>query len=116
MLVTFGTARVAGRSLHADEDRIIGIPWRFVLADIHRNIQIHLVVIHARRGDTSNSEFFKGPPISDGDSRVNQRDFDAVVKRLLLRVGQLRTEIRDHHVPTRENGGFSSDGTELAVS
>src|SRR5258706_7277512 len=56
MLVTFGKAGVARSPFHADEDRFIGIPWCFVLADVHRHIQIHLIVIHARRGYTSYSE------------------------------------------------------------
>src|SRR5579871_3669902 len=87
VLIALGQAGIAGSALHAHKNRLVGSFWRFVVSNVDGEIQIHLVVVHPWAGDGTNAELLKGLPIFDGDRRIHERNFDAVVQCLFLRVG-----------------------------
>ena len=59
--------------------------------------------VRARRFDTSNAETLERAPVLERDADVHERRLDQLMQRCLLRFGQLRAEIRNHHVPAGEH-------------
>ena len=56
------------------------------------------------------AEFLKSCPIAKADAGVDERNFDEIVKRILLLFGQVRTKVRDSHVPAGEDAAFGTRG------
>src|SRR6267142_3997190 len=62
-----------------------------------------------------NSEFLECRPIAQANARVNQWHFHEIVKRLLLFFGQVWAQVRNCHIPTRENAALCPRGINLSV-
>ena len=61
------------------------------------------------------AEFLKRLPISKADAGVNERNLDEVMKRVLLLFGQVRTKVRDGHVPAGEDAAFGAGCENLTA-
>ena len=51
-------------------------------------------------------------PVANGDIGVDQRQLDAEGERLLLRRGQLRHDVRNHHVVAGEHAVLRLDAMQ----
>ena len=60
------------------------------------------------------AKFLKSCPIPKSDAGVDERNFDEVVKRIFLLFGQVRTKVRDGHVPAGEDAAFGTRGENFA--
>src|SRR5271166_4674611 len=66
----------------------------------------------ARAMDRGNSQGGKSPPIGERHIRIDERDLHQIVQRRFLGLRQLRTKIRDHHVPAGEHTVLGSGGVK----
>ena len=86
------------------QHRLGRIARRPVAAEADRKIERHLVVKAHRRVDRIDLQIGEGAPVADQDVGVANRGLDVLGERRALRCGQVRHDVRDHHVEAGEHG------------
>src|SRR5262249_37795189 len=115
MLLSLVEPRLAGRAYHVDQDRIVRGTHAQVAADIDPLGEWDARIVGAGVVGCMYAQLPKGTPIADCYARIDQRRLDRVSERFLLPLGQLGTEVRDHHIPAREDHCPTAHGGERAA-
>src|SRR5712672_781819 len=101
MLITWRKSWPAWRTQHEQHSGLLGITRKLVSSQAHREIKCGIRMISAERNDVVHAEFMERRPVAHGHMRVHQRRLHQVRKRLLLLLGKLRANVRDHSVVAR---------------
>src|SRR5215831_13180681 len=107
---------LAWGAYHVDQNRIVRGTHAQVAADVDRLVEADARMVGSGRVDVMYSQLPKGTPIADRDARIHQRRLDRVSECFLLPLGQVGTEVRNHHVPAREDHCLTAHGGERAAS
>ena len=108
--------RVARHARHAQQNRLVRRTDRAVGADVDDGVEPHRAVIHAGRVDLVDAELVERAPVGQRHRGIDQRNFDQIMQRVLLRLAHLRADIRNHHVVAGHDAGAAAHAHHLAAA
>ena len=115
-LIALRQSRFAGRAQHEQNHGLVGFAGKFILAEADREIECRISVVTAGRNDLMNAQALECSPVADGHVRVHQRNFHQGVKRVLLLLRKLGTQIRNHHVVASQNARARLHALQLSAA
>src|SRR5260221_9201998 len=114
MLVARRESGAARRSQHVDHSRLVRRYGAVVVTHAYWQVEPKIRVVASGCVQSAGSEFLKRNPIPYCDVGVEQRNFRARLQSRLLFFGQLRTNVRYHHVPAGEYGRRRAHAVEFS--